>query len=459
MGLIGSNRVPEAVEALRAAVALAPSDFLAWTNLGIALNGAGSYQEAAASLERSLELSAEQAEAWLMLGLVRRKLSDGVGAEAAYSAALKEQPVFPLVWQCLGLLKEDRRDYSGAIECFQTCIAQGQTDSNVWGNLGRLYYQTGGIARAEGAYAAASTADASNAHFIHMLHRSQFLRKILESHSIDDAIANYRQAEGQRETEEENAHFFQGASWFLASFGHVEPAARLARALVALNPESASLRYLLDSLSGNPTLDRSPPDYIVESFDAFADGFDAKLVGILGYDVPEKLAAVVRHASAGAQVDVLDAGCGTALCGPLLRPMARRLTGVDLSSKMLERASTRGVYDELVREDLIAALSGRLAQFDIAVAADVLIYFGDLAPLFAAVSGALRNGGLFAFSVERLTAASGYRLLPSGRFAHTRDYVRSVGSLDFEELSLTETTIRQDANERVAGDLFLCRRR
>ena len=29
------------------------------------------------------------------------------------------------------------------------------------------------------------------------------------------------------------------------------------------------------------------------------------------------------------QLDVLDAGCGTGLCGPLLAPYARRLVGVD----------------------------------------------------------------------------------------------------------------------------------
>ena len=35
---------------------------------------------------------------------------------------------------------------------------------------------------------------------------------------------------------------------------------------------------------------------------------------------------------------ILDAGCGTGLCGPLLRPLAARLVGVDLSEKMVELA-------------------------------------------------------------------------------------------------------------------------
>ena len=44
---------------------------------------------------------------------------------------------------------------------------------------------------------------------------------------------------------------------------------------------------------------------------------------------------------------ILDAGCGTGLCGPLVAPHAQRLTGVDLSAGMLAQASEKGVYDEL----------------------------------------------------------------------------------------------------------------
>ena len=38
---------------------------------------------------------------------------------------------------------------------------------------------------------------------------------------------------------------------------------------------------------------------------------------------------------------MLDAGCGTVLCGPLVAPFARRLVGVDLSARMLDQAKAR----------------------------------------------------------------------------------------------------------------------
>jgi len=223
-------------------------------------------------------------------------------------------------------------------------------------------------------------------------------------------------------------------------------------------PAGASLTYLLGAVAGDQTIDRSPPEYVVEYFDSFAAGFDAQLVDVLGYDVPEKLCDAVRPFIALEQArETLDAGCGTGLCGPFLRPFSRTLTGVDLSSKMLEQAGRKGVYDTLVCEELTTFLSRSANQFDLIVAADLLIYFGDLTALFQVVETALKPEGLFAFSAESWNG-KGYRILPSGRFAHAPDYVRQIATGKFTELSQVETTIRLDATERLAGNLFVFRR-
>ena len=58
-------------------------------------------------------------------------------------------------------------------------------------------------------------------------------------------------------------------------------------------------------------------------------------------------------------LDVLDAGCGTGLCGPLVAPYARRLSGVDLSAGMLARAKEKNVYDALVQGELTEYLRGQ----------------------------------------------------------------------------------------------------
>jgi len=60
------------------------------------------------------------------------------------------------------------------------------------------------------------------------------------------------------------------------------------------------------------------------------------------------------------------------------------------------------------------------------------IYFGEVNPVFKAAATAIRPGGLLAFSTESGPDA-GYRLLPSGRFAHAPDYVRAMAGENFVE--------------------------
>ncbi len=180
-------------------------------------------------------------------------------------------------------------------------------------------------------------------------------------------------------------------------------------------------------------------------------------MGVLGYDVPEQLAAALRKLAPAAQYDALDAGCGTGLCGPLLRPLCRTLSGVDLSAGMLARAERRGVYDALVCEELVGFLARHPGQFDLLVAADVLLYFGNLAPLFAAAATALRAGGLFGLSIERDLVegpSPGYRVLPAGRFAHAPDYLRAVAVAAFDQELCLDTTLRLEAQRRVRGICF-----
>jgi predicted TPR repeat methyltransferase len=197
----------------------------------------------------------------------------------------------------------------------------------------------------------------------------------------------------------------------------------------------------------------------VEYFDSFAESFDAKLIGVLGYDVPEKICSAVREVTpANHKYEAVDVGCGTGLCAPLLRPFSEQLIGVDLSPKMLEQAAKRGVYDQLRCEEITAFLNHSPAHFDLVVAADVLIYIGDVMPIFAAAAAAIRAGGLFAFSTETWTGER-YRLRPSGRFSHSPQYIRALAGPAFVEYVCLETTIRLEAGTPVLGTLFVFQRK
>jgi predicted TPR repeat methyltransferase len=459
--LMRANQIPDALAALRCALALAPDNPVLWSDYGIALSQSNLSREAAACLEHSVTLLRHQPDSWLMLGLVRKKLGELAAAESAYRVALEQDPHSNVAWQLLGVLKEEQKDFFGAIECLEFCLKGGRAQPAIQANLGKLHYQLGQIAESDAAYAKAALLEPGNAHYRQMSRRTTFMREVLQGEPIETAMANYRNSFASAElcSEKDLMKLLDSAFALLSGFGHIEAAIRVGRKQIELWPANPSLRYLLRAVAGDPTIDRSPPEYIVEHFDTFAEGFDAQLVGNLGYDIPEKLCSAVRKITASEnRYDILDAGCGTGLCGPLLRPISRVLTGVDLSSKMLEQAAAKGVYDALVREDLTAFFSHCTDHFDLIVAADLMIYFGNLTPLFQAAETALKPNGLFAFSTE-LWTGEGYRLLPSGRFAHAPQYVRSLARHAFEEILFAKTTVRLEATRRLPGNLFIFRRR
>lgn len=111
------------------------------------------------------------------------------------------------------------------------------------------------------------------------------------------------------------------------------------------------------------------------------------------------LASCIEPDEAG--LNILDLGCGTGLCGELLCAMSRKLIGVDLSSGVLEVAREKEKYDELVEQEVVAYLNECGQSFDVIVAADLLVYLGDLSSLFAAAQAVLTGGGLFVFLLRR----------------------------------------------------------
>ena len=117
------------------------------------------------------------------------------------------------------------------------------------------------------------------------------------------------------------------------------------------------------------------------------------------------------------------------------------------------------MYDALFVDELVAFLSVRFAQFDTAVAADVLLYFGDLRPVMAAASQALRPGGVFAFTLEKHDGSEPYVLNPTRRFAHSITHVRdTLKSAGMSELYAKTETLRTESNQDVSAWIVVARR-
>jgi predicted TPR repeat methyltransferase len=202
----------------------------------------------------------------------------------------------------------------------------------------------------------------------------------------------------------------------------------------------------------NRTVAALPPAYVARLFDDYAPRFDRHLTQTLGYRGPELIVSALDRAAPGRRFgEALDLGCGSGLAGRALRDRVERLVGVDLSAGMIAQAQAAGVYDELQVGDLLAFLLGRPErQADLAVAADALVYVGDLRPVFSAASAALASGGLFVFTVESGEAT--FALGPALRFRHSDAHVReAAAAAGLAIVHLAAVATRREAGAEAPG--------
>lgn len=238
----------------------------------------------------------------------------------------------------------------------------------------------------------------------------------------EEALACYRRAV---ELEPDFGQPYLNLGRLFASLGDHASAAATFRRAIALGIDGDSFGHLLSALAGESPA-RAPDAYSRDLFDDFAGEFDRRLVDELGYRVPEILAARIKALQPRRDLNVLDLGCGTGLCGLHVAGHCATLTGVDLSPAMLERARARQLYGTLAEQNIGDWLAQAPAGvFDVVLAADVFIYIGDLAANFSAVARTLTTGGLFAFSIEQAMQGD-FVLQPSGRYAHSAGYIRRL---------------------------------
>jgi predicted TPR repeat methyltransferase len=268
---------------------------------------------------------------------------------------------------------------------------------------------------------------------------------------------------------------------------NAENSLRNALSLDATNDEANRLITLLTG-HDNAVHKRKPKEFVAELFDSFADSFDDKLLRSLEYKVPVLVGELAKTLSPNYDA-VLDAGCGTGLAGRYLHSLLRPkgvMIGVDASQKMLDKAATCTVssgcglpiqiesdpnssllYHRLVRADLedlsmeSFRLDGELVtldSFDLIVAADVLVYFGTLENILPTFASLSKNHGRLIFSCELATdeeAPLGWRLLPSGRFAHTKKHaVETAKAAGYQLIFYREITPRIEKGQPVPGHLF-----
>ena len=240
----------------------------------------------------------------------------------------------------------------------------------------------------------------------------------------NDAIASFQRVLAIQ-PDESVVHAY--LSRLFISGGDLQQATFHLRHYLRLVPEDhIGARMLLAHTGAEEIPERPAPSYIERFYDNYANSYDQKLVDGLQYQAPQVIVAALQQhwpdTIGQDTADILDLGCGTGLCGQAVRPMAKRLDGVDLSPQMLAKAQQRNIYDALAVADLYLFMEKTPGCYDVVVAAGVFEHIGDPRQVFTAAFGALREHGLFIFTAED-NPTQELSVNSSGYYMHGQTYL------------------------------------
>ncbi|QTL04422.1 tetratricopeptide repeat protein [Aquabacter sp. L1I39] len=456
--------------------------------LALSLLRAGHLDAASSLLAQILDDTPNHPDALHYSGLLKARQGDAEGAVGLVRRAVEGDPANLPAWNNLGnlFMRLDRLDE--AAEAYRTCLALQPDHPQALSNLGLLMRVSGDIEGAEALYRRALQARPdfpealNNLGAIGLAYGDLPAAELLLARAVEleprfpGARLNLGKAlAGQGRLAEAATHYWEAIAlgsregvahklliYALVETGRRDEALETARRWHRDAPDDAVARHHLAALSGEDVPARATDAYVEATFDAFAETFDAAL-DKLDYRAPQLVAGAVAalHPTPEARLLTLDAGCGTGLCAPLLRPYAARLDGMDLSAGMLAHAARRGLYDRLDKAEIEAGMAARPRAYDLIACADTLCYFGDLSGVLAAAVGALRPGGALVFTVEALDGDTGaFRLHPGhGRYAHAPAYVAaSAAAAGLEVAGMSREILRREGAQAVQGLVVACRK-
>lgn len=409
--LLRQGRFAEAADLFGDAIAAHPDWPMPYNNLAVALRGMGRLEDALLACAAALRRRPDYPEAFANLArilLAQNRYRDAALA-AEQAAKLRPDHTAMHALRAMALLKD--KAPAEALPVCRTALTLDPAGTEVMAVQAQALNAVGRTAEALSAARRGAALDPSRRESLIVLGSL-----LVDRNHRDEALAVYRRA-------------------------------------MELDPNDTVLAHLVHSIAGT-TSAKAPEAYVANVFDTYADRFDEHLVKTLQYKAHEIVArATVAALPADLGARILDIGCGTGLCGPILRPAASRLVGIDLSARMLDKARERSLYDLLAQAELVQFMTETDERFDAVVSADVLCYFGDLTEVFRAAAGVLDPGGLLAFTVER-QEEPGYRLTPSGRYVHGLDHLRDGGRGLFRARTIDNVILRTEASVPVHG--YLC---
>jgi predicted TPR repeat methyltransferase len=422
--------------------------------LAIALQKGDELDAAHEVYRRVLETDPRHPDALHFAGVLAHQQGRHDEAVALIERSLAVMPDRADCYSNLGIIFQSTGRFDRAIDAYRRAIAIEPDHANAHNNLGAVLRATGDSAGAEAEYRAAIAIDPGHIDaYTNLGILLNGLKRAGEAAACFSKVITLRPKHKDARRLLALAH---------CTLGETDEAVKIFEEWLEDEPDDPIARHMWSACTGREVPPRASDAFVERTFDSFAASFESKLER-LSYRAPALVAAALAESGLepAKQLDVLDAGCGTGLCAPLVAPYARRLTGVDLSDGMLARAKEKGAYDALIKAELTEFLRGCHEAFDVIVSADTLVYFGALEGVLAAAVGALRPNGVFVFTLEHAVDAGPdveSHLQYHGRYRHARTYVeRALVRAGFEP-AIARAELRMEAGSPVAGLVIVAQR-
>lgn len=376
--------------------------------------------EGAITLYKRILLAApEHPDALCLLGMAEHQSGRSEHGLKLIRRAVAKVPDFVGFQVNLGNVMAELHRLDDAATAYARAIELAPDSADIHNNLGSLKLVQGRADQARASFERAIALDARHAR------AWKNLAALLDAAGdLEGAIGGYLKA---LEVSGYTSSAAKLLGLALYKSGQVAKATEVFRQWMEREPDNPVPAHLHAAISGRSAPDRAPDNYVEAEFDEFAGSFERVLNERLHYRAPQLCADLLGQAlgEPEGRLNILDAGCGTGLCGPLVAAWARHLVGADLSAGMLTKARNKGVYHELVKAELTAYLGATSQRWDAIVCADTLCYFGDLTEYMRAAASSLRPGGTMVYTVEALDDDLQDRasFLSSGRYAHSKTHL------------------------------------
>lgn len=445
------NKTDEALYHYKKALELDPCYFLAYNNTGNIYLKQDNLLKAQECFETSIKIASFFTDAYYNLAIIFAKKGLTKDAIKQLDIALNIDPEHAPAHHKKAQLLYQEDDLPAAVHHYQIYLALEPNDKHALYNLGTIFLRLGKPQEATKYFLrfVPLESDSENFYNLGVAYMQQGKNKEAISY-LEEALR----------LDPENISILTNIATAYLNIESYANASKYFEEIKRLQPEKAEAKFILSAISKTEeSFETAPTSYVEELFNDYADHYERHLA-LLNCKVSELLFNAVNEIINSTNIDnlnILDLGCGTGLAGKLFRPLAKKLIGIDLSEKMLSIAKQKNIYNELLQGDINESIK-KYTELDLVIAAEILVYVGNLDKIFMQLTTVLKAGGMFAFTIEK-TWSYPYELQKTARFSHTKKYIQELADkYHFKVLLCQNIVLRMHRNEKLEGYLYILKK-